>query len=615
MPAASGSTRAGLAFRILGPLAAACDGADVTIAGARQRALLAYLLLHPNRVVPTERLIDELFGDEPPETAVNSVHAGISRLRRNLTGSGAHEIPIVTRPPGYILELERGQLDLHVFEDLLQAGRRHLSAGKAKDASETLQEALELWRGEPLADLRSYAFARDEAARLEDMHLAASTERVEADLALGRHSEVVGELERLIVAHPYQERLRAQLMLALYRSGRQSDALELYQDTRRHLTEELGLEPGPSLRDLERAILAHDPELNIPRASAVPMRRPRPLLVAAAVALLAFGAFVAVLLVKGGERKLSAITPNSAGAIDPAKLAIVDEVPIGGTPGPLVAGAGALWTLTDDGKLLVKIDPEERRATTYGLDAPASDLAADADTVWLLQSANGSGQVSRFNPRVEAIVDQPLPTKHDFNGEDRLAVGKLGLWLAHNETALGPGHDVLVRVDPPARGLSEASVGQAVALAMDANAIWVLHGRSDIDRIDGRSGAREGVIRLGQDWAPQSLAVGLGAVWVAAASVENCPASYGPGSACPTGEPGRLFRIDPVTNSVTARYSVASGPAGLAVGEDAIWLADCCANVLQRIDPVGRRVERIALGAHAGGIALSGGLVWVAANE
>jgi DNA-binding SARP family transcriptional activator len=616
MPAARGSRGTGITFGILGPLAVFRDGTEISVAGARQLALLAYLLLHANRVVPSERLIDELFGDEPPEGALNSVHTGISRLRRQLAGTQRQEVPILTRPPGYLLELERGQLDLHVFEDLLQAARRQLDAGDAKEASEVLRSALELWRGEPLADLTAYAFARAEAARLEDLRLAAVMERIESDLALGRHTEVVGEVERLIADHPLQERLRGQLMLALYRSGRQSEALELYQDTRRHLVTELGLEPGPSLRELERAILAHDPELDAPRAASRSMRRTGTTSLLALAALAVLGVLAAGLLLRDGGSSLDALTPNSVGAIDPPRGEIVAEVPVGGAPGPLVAGAGALWTLTDDGRLLVRIDPEERRATTYGLEAPAIDLAVDADSVWLLQPASGHGQVSRFNPRVETVVDEPLSTRNDFSLEDHLVVGRLGMWLAHSKGTQGPGHDVLLRVDAsPGKGPSEVEIGQAVALAMDANAIWVLHSRSEVDRVDGRSGEREGVITLGLGWAPQSIAIGLGAIWVSAASVENCPASFGPGTSCPTGKPGAVFRIDPVANAIAAKIPVASGPAGMTIAEGSLWLADCCKHVLQRLDPVTNRLsKRIAIGTNAGAVAVSDGLVWVGAT-
>jgi DNA-binding SARP family transcriptional activator len=232
-------------FRILGPLEVIEGGQSLPLGGARQRALLALLLTRPNEVVSTDRLIDELWGTEPPRTALNTVQYYVSQLRK-LLGAGR----IMTRPPGYAIRTERGELDLQRFELLLERG----------DA-EALAEALSLWRGAALADFVYEPFAREEIARLEELRLVAHEWRISADLELGRHAELVGELEQLIALHPLRERLRGQLMLALYRSGRQAEALAAYKDARKTLVEELGIEPGPALHELERAILRQDPAL------------------------------------------------------------------------------------------------------------------------------------------------------------------------------------------------------------------------------------------------------------------------------------------------------------------------------------------------------------------
>jgi predicted ATPase/DNA-binding SARP family transcriptional activator len=247
-------------YRVLGPLEVVGDDGPLPLGGAKQRALLALLLLGANRVVSRERLIDELRGDEPPATAVTSLQVYVSRLRK-LLPSGA----LVTRPPGYLLEIEPDDLDLRRFERLLAQGHEVLAEDDAERAAIVLHQALELWRGPALAEFAHEPFAQAEIARLEDLRLGAVEERIEANLALGRHAHVIGELEALIAEHPHRERLRGQLMLAFYRSGRQAEALEAYRDARAAL-DELGIEPSEELRRLEKQILTQD-------ATLVPARR------------------------------------------------------------------------------------------------------------------------------------------------------------------------------------------------------------------------------------------------------------------------------------------------------------------------------------------------------
>src|SRR5918994_5113128 len=251
-------------FRLLGPLEVLERDRVLMVGGGKQRALLAVLLLHANEVVSTDRLLDDLWGWSPPATAVKSIQLYVSRLRKEL-GEGR----LVTRPPGYVLRVERSELDVARFEQLVGEAR----IAEAERAARKLREALALWRGRPLADLAYEPFAQGEIARLEDLRVAALEQLIDAKLALGRHAEVIGELESLISDYPYRERLRAQLMLALYRSDRQADALQAYQDARRSLTDELGIEPGERLRELERAILAQDPDLAVPALEALELRQ------------------------------------------------------------------------------------------------------------------------------------------------------------------------------------------------------------------------------------------------------------------------------------------------------------------------------------------------------
>src|SRR5262245_34034372 len=248
-----------LSFRLLGPLEAWDGDRLLDIGGQRQRSLLALLLLSANRVVPTDALVDALWGEEPPRTATTSLHNAVSQLRRAL-GTDVLE----TRTPGYVLHVEAGGLDLVEFERLLAQARGEPPEERAR----TLREALALWGGPALADVAFEPFAADEVRRLEELRLVANEERLEADLAAGRATDVVGELEGLVVHHPYRERLRALLMLALYRSNRQAEALQVFHDLRRVLDEELGLDPGPELRELHRRILVQDASLGGGRAAA-----------------------------------------------------------------------------------------------------------------------------------------------------------------------------------------------------------------------------------------------------------------------------------------------------------------------------------------------------------
>jgi DNA-binding SARP family transcriptional activator len=248
-----------LEFQILGPLQVVADGAPLTITGQKQRQLLALLLLRRGEVVATDRIIDELWGEQPPKTAGTSLQNFVSQLRKVLPAG-----TLVTRSPGYALVLEPEQVDAGRFEDLLQ----HARGLRPDERSRRLREALALWRGSPLVEFAFEEFAQNEIGRLEELRLLALMERIDADLELGGHAELVGELETLVQKNPLRERLRGQLMLALYRSGRQAEALQVYQDARRALVKELGIEPSPALQELHGAILRQERRLT-PEARSV----------------------------------------------------------------------------------------------------------------------------------------------------------------------------------------------------------------------------------------------------------------------------------------------------------------------------------------------------------
>jgi DNA-binding SARP family transcriptional activator len=254
---------------LLGPLVVSKGGRPIPVAGPKPRALLAILALDAGRVVSADRLVEELWPEQPPGTAGHAVQVYVSQLRKAL-GADA----ISTQRPGYVLVLDPEHIDVHRFERLADEGRAALQVGDPIAAERALREALALWRGSALADFTYEPFAQAEIARLEELRLVALEERVEADLELGRHAGLVSELEALVHAQPLRERPRAQHMLALYRSGRQAEALAAYRRARETLVEEVGIEPGPALRELEGAILRQDQSLLLPEtATARPSRR------------------------------------------------------------------------------------------------------------------------------------------------------------------------------------------------------------------------------------------------------------------------------------------------------------------------------------------------------
>ena len=277
---AEASEPIGCEFRILGPLEISRDGVAVGLPPPRAQQVLVVLLLHANRVVSVDRLCDELWQEHPPESARSALHVHIAALRRAL-GPGAR---LHTRSPGYLLQVDDDQLDARLFENHLRDAREALTDGSL-GADEQLRWALALWRGPPLAEFGDLPCARDETARLLELRTEALEQRIDADLAAGRHSELVAELHQLVTEYPYRERLHGQLMLALYRAGRQADALDAYRRVRQLLVEQLGVEPGTELRDLHQAILAHDPALEVLPAVAARLPGVAPALPAAPNAL------------------------------------------------------------------------------------------------------------------------------------------------------------------------------------------------------------------------------------------------------------------------------------------------------------------------------------------
>src|SRR5215212_8219185 len=247
-------------FSILGPLEVRGERGAVALGGSKPRAVLAVLLLHPNEPVSADRLALALWGEDAPAGAAKTVQVHVSRLRKALGDPGLVE----TTPAGYRLRVRRDELDVERFERGVDAGRRALAAGQPEEAAARLRDALALWRGPALADLAFEPFAQAEIERLEEERLTALESRAEADLAAGRHVALVSELRQLVAEHPTREQLVARLMVALYRSGRQTEALDAYREAREALVEHAGVEPGPDLQRLQRAVLEQDPALDPP---------------------------------------------------------------------------------------------------------------------------------------------------------------------------------------------------------------------------------------------------------------------------------------------------------------------------------------------------------------
>ena len=248
-------------FSILGALEVRDGDRTLSLGGPRERALLAFLLLHANEVVPADRLLDAVWGAELQGGRHSGLHVRISQLRKRLGPAR-----IVTRPPGYLIEVKPGELDLDRFEQRTSEGRRALADGELERAVRLLDEALSLWRGAPLGDVALEPVAAADIAGIDELRWAAVESRIEARLLLGRHDELIGELEAAVAEQPLRERLREHLMVALYRAGRPADALAAYRDARRTWVEELGIDPGRRLRQLERDILVQDPALDLPAA-------------------------------------------------------------------------------------------------------------------------------------------------------------------------------------------------------------------------------------------------------------------------------------------------------------------------------------------------------------
>ena len=595
----------GLEFRILGPFEIRIDDRPVDIGRGKQRALLALLLLHAPEPVSTDRLIDELWPQGPPPTVAKSLQVYVSQLRKALGPN-----LLVTRGGGYALVLEGSELDAARFEQGLEEGRDLLRAGDPRRASETLGEALSRWRGAPLDDFAYEGFARGEIERLEELRLSALEERFEADLALGESAALVPGLEALVREHPLRERVTGQLMLALYRAGRQAEALAAYRRTHSALRDELGLEPGAELRGLEQAILRQDEAVSgtrSPQRSAVAPRFGRRAAIALGGALLlAAASTAAIVQQRSGEEGLSALAVDSVGQIDPDTGRIEAQLSVGRAPGALAVGEGAVWITNRSEQSISRIDTDSREVRTIPVSGHPSDIAVGGGAVWVVHvpvPESSGTTVSRVDP--EAVLELRtirLPGEFAESQRNPITYGSDSVWVGSPVE-----RTTVAQLDPVRNALArETEVGPARGIASGYGALWVTT-TAGVARIDPRTGTATSAIDLARIPEPTGVATGEDAVWISAAS--PCCARERRGA-------GILWRVDPARNEVTASATIAPELVGdVAVGEGAVWVADPRRRVVLRVDPQTLRVTKtIRIGNRPAGIAVGAGSVWVSVN-
>jgi YVTN family beta-propeller protein len=583
-------------FRVLGPLDVVEDGRSLVLGGPKQRAVLALLLLQPNRPVSKDRLIDVIWGEQPPASASHTLDSYISRLR-GLLGPDR----LARRLGGYELRLEAGELDLSMFDDLVSEAEQLLPQDPA-GAAAIFRKALALWKGDPLGDLRYELSITGITDQLADRHLAALERRTEADLATGKGPELVPELERLARDHPTRERLVAHLMVALYRAGRQSDALAVMQACRRHLSQELGLDPGPELRQLEQRILEQDEGLVPPRAPPRP-RAPRPPTSvverpsgrwkwgwAVPAAILLTSALVAAFLAISGR------TAPPALAADANVLVAINarsnlrgaptELPV--PPGAVAAAAGSMWVASPSGGSVLEVDPHGGTVVDrIPVGGEPGSLVNGAGALWVASTTGAT--VERIDPD-SAVVTWTAHLAE--TGPVAMAYGDGGLWVADDTD------QAVVELSPLSGSvLRTFSLDvQPTAIALADGLVWVAaYAAGTVEAIDPGTGQLVGTTNVGN--GPSAISLIDGELWVAN-SLDST-----------------VSVVDPATFTVVSTIAVGSGPNALVGVDGAVWVANQYSGTVSRIS-----VKRLAVVGTVdignNPIALTSGLgaIWVAAS-
>ena len=576
-------------FRLLGPVEAVIGGQPVALGGVKPRALLAALLLEANNVVSVGRLAEALWGEDAPASAPKTMQVHVSRLRHELEGGTAR---VVTQPPGYAIHLEPDDLDVLRFRRLVAQARQALADGSASAAADQLRCALALWRGPALADLALEPVARFAVPRLEEERLAALEDRIDADLACGRAGELVAELRGLVDEHPLRERLRSQQMLALYRTGRQAEALAAFQDVRRQLVGELGIEPGAQLQQLERQILDQDPALLLPESQRRRRAR-RPAVLLAGGAACAAIAAAAIAATRGDDTSPPPAPPihvvaDSLVGIDAGTGRLVSQYQVGPDPDQLVASGDVAWVANTFDNTVSHVDLKTGHR---------QDVKGFPDVDHVATTPDGELFVSSFKHFVWTVPEDALVPQRVLRlpGQaEALAFGAGSLWVSSPAAKRGEGPDTVVRYDSrTARTGDRIRVGATpIFITFGFGRLWVSNYDGDSVSVitPGRRTAR--TIPLGD--GPLGIASGEGGVWVVL---------YGE---------RQLLRLDPLTGKVVARIPVGAGPLSVAAAEGSVWVTNREDGTVTQINPDTNRVRRtIDVQMPPYGVAATGGKAWV----
>ena len=549
-------------FRLLGQVEVSADGEPLALGGRRQRAVLAVMLLHANEYVSADQLVEEAWSGRPPPGAAGTLQTYISRLRRLLADTGAS---LTTRGDGYELTIDPTELDVACFRRLSAEGRVALAAGNPQGACEMLEAALGLWRGQPLADLADERFAADAIRVLEEERLAAEVDRIDAGLEFG-WSDVsfIGDIQRLVDRYPQDERLRERLMLALYRSGRQAEALAAYRDARAMLLDEFGIDPSERLRALERAILCQDPALAVapttevapgpidagtaestrPGTRRLTARRVVGLSAAALAVLAAALAFGAIRLTDGATHAQWRSCCTEAGLLSSRDASLQAGLSLKSAPTAVAADHGVLWVTSSSSGLVDRVDVRHHILTRVVVAGSPAGVAVIRGLVWV---ADSSGRdlirISAQAPKVVGRLDV-------CNGPLGLAVGLGALWVAcpldGTLAEINPATDTVERRIPV--GASPTGV------AVTGGDVWVtLESTGQVARYDPRSRI---VTKITVGDGPSAIVAEKGEVWVADSLNRT------------------VARIDASSGTVKSLTQVPSAPTALAAVPGGVWSAE-----------------------------------------
>jgi YVTN family beta-propeller protein len=575
-------------FAVLGPLEVSVDAAPLSLGGQKQRTLLAVLLARANQVVSRDELVDAVWGERPPPSANDSLDAYLYRLRKLL----GHD-RLLRQAGGYVLCVAPDELDAARFEELFADARQAADVGDHGVAGSALSEGLALWRGSAWADVRDSPTVRAEAQRLDELRLSALESRIETEVTLGAGAQLVPELEQLVGEHPLRERFVGALMVALYRAGRQTDALDTFQVARQRLVDELGLEPGPELHDLQRRILRHDRSLGPPRwfpTSGSHSGRLR-----AVATLLLVGAVLAGALVlsAGAANPQHALAAGVSGVVGirTGSDRIALATPLAGTPGSVTVGGGSAWVANPGAQRVSRIDAGSGVVTDSVLvRAEPGSIVYGGGAIWV--AGTDAATVTRIDPTTESVIQTiPLPGVNPV----AIAYGPAGLCVADS------GDKALFEINPVSDLLKRTlSLDlQPSAVLLRGRTVWVTgYNDATLEKINAETGHVFARVRVGN--GPASVAYAVGSLWVAN-SLDST-----------------VSRIDAATRKVTATIAVGSGPDAVAVGSGAVWVANQYSGTVSRIDPRRDRVvASIEVGGAPSSLAVKGGRLWVgvAANS